>query len=90
MYRACSVIGLEEMLADPNFWFDHIHPEDVPAIFSSLALVFSEGQRSYEYRFRAHDGRYLWMHDTLRLIRDADGAPLEVLAARYRISPNDA
>ncbi len=36
----------EEMVADPNFWFDHIHPDDVPIIFSSLALVFSEGQRA--------------------------------------------
>jgi PAS domain S-box-containing protein len=71
----------EEMVADPNFWFDHIHPDDIPTIFSSLALVFSEGQRAYEYRFRAQDGRYLWMHDTLRLIRDADGNPLEVVGS---------
>lgn len=71
----------EEMVADPNFWFDRIHPEDAPAIFSSLALLFSEGQRTYEYRFRAKDGRYLWMHDTLRLIRDADGNPLEVIGS---------
>ena len=35
------------MLADPNFWFNHIHPDDIPTIFSSLALVFVEGQRTY-------------------------------------------
>ena len=71
----------EEMLADPNFWYDHIHPDDIPTIFSSLALVFSEGQRTYEYRFRAKNGRYLWMHDTLRLIRDDAGEPLEVVGS---------
>jgi two-component system NtrC family sensor kinase len=71
----------EEMVADPSFWFDHIHPDDVPAIFSSFALIFTEGQQAYEYRFRARDGRYLWMHDTLRLIRDADGKPLEVVGS---------
>jgi PAS domain S-box-containing protein len=71
----------EEMVADPSFWFDHIHPDDVPTIFSSFALIFTEGQRAYEYRFRARDGRYLWMHDTLRLIRDADGNPLEVVGS---------
>ena len=71
----------EEMLADPNFWFDHIHPDDIPTIFSSLALVFSEGQRAYEYRFKAKSGRYLWMHDTLRLIRDTNGNPLEVVGS---------
>ena len=71
----------QDMVADPNFWFDHIHPDDAPNIFSSLALVFTEGQRAYEYRFRASDGTYLWMHDTLRLIRDEHGAPLEVIGS---------
>ncbi len=81
--NASRVLGYEpeEMVADPNFWFNHIHPDDVPTIFSSLALVFSEGQRAYEYRFRNSDGRYLWMHDTLRLIRDGDGNPLEVIGS---------
>ncbi|CUI04094.1 Signal transduction histidine kinase [Janthinobacterium sp. CG23_2] len=81
--NAYNVLGYrpEDMVADPNFWFDHIHPDDAPAIFSSLALVFVEGQRAYEYRFRAADGAYLWMHDTLRLIRDEQGAPLEVIGS---------
>jgi two-component system NtrC family sensor kinase len=81
--NAWRVLGYkpEEMVADPNFWFNHIHPDDVPNIFSSLALVFVEGQRAYEYRFRSSDGRYLWMHDTLRLIHDADGNPLEVVGS---------
>jgi two-component system NtrC family sensor kinase len=81
--NAFNVLGYrpEDMVADPNFWFDHIHPDDAPAIFSSLALVFTEGQRAYEYRFRIHDGSYLWMHDTLRLIRDEHGTPLEVIGS---------
>jgi len=81
--NAYHVLGYrpEQMTADPNFWFDHIHPDDAPNIFSSLALVFTEGQRAYEYRFRTHDGSYLWMHDTLRLIRDEHGTPVEVIGA---------
>ena len=81
--NATRVLGYQpaQMLADPNFWFNHIHPEDVPAIFSSLALLFVESQRTYEYRFQAADGRYLWMHDTLRLIRDENGHPFEVIGS---------
>jgi two-component system NtrC family sensor kinase len=81
--NAVNVLGYrpEDMLADPNFWFDHIHPDDAPQIFSSLAAIFTEGERAYEYRFRAADGRYLWMHDQLRLVRDEQGAPLEVIGA---------
>ena len=81
--NAFNVLGYrpEQMVADPNFWFDHIHPDDAPAIFSSLAQVFVEGERAYEYRFRAADGHYLWMHDNLRLVRDAHGTPLEVMGS---------
>ncbi|HJW57657.1 MAG TPA: ATP-binding protein [Burkholderiaceae bacterium] len=71
----------EEMVADPNFWFNHIHPDDIPRIFSSLADVFVGGQRTYEYRFQSHDGHYVWIHDTLRLIRDENGNPLEVIGS---------
>jgi PAS domain S-box-containing protein len=81
--NAFNVLGYRpaQMTADPNFWFDHIHPDDAPNIFSSLAQVFTEGQRAYEYRFRIRDGSYLWMHDTLRLIRDEHGTPLEVIGS---------
>ncbi|EGF32792.1 PAS/PAC sensor signal transduction histidine kinase [Oxalobacteraceae bacterium IMCC9480] len=86
--NARRVLGYEpaDMVADPNFWFDHIHPEDIPTIFSSLALLFVEGQRSYEYRFKTSDGIYLWMHDTLRLMRDANNEPLEVVGLLSNIT----
>lgn len=81
--NAFTMLGYrpEGMVADPNFWFDHIHPDDTPAIFSSLALLFAEGKRTYEYRFRAADGRYLWIHDSLRLVCDEQGVPLEVIGS---------
>jgi len=90
--NAFNMLGYrpDQMLADPNFWFDHIHPEDAPGIVASLAQVFTEGQRVYEYRFRAADGRYLWMHDTLRLIRDDAGRPLEVIGALTDITDRKA
>ncbi|MBC7861215.1 MAG: PAS domain-containing protein [Burkholderiaceae bacterium] len=90
--NAHNVLGYrpEQMLADPNFWFDHIHPDDAPQIFSSLARLFVEGERIYEYRFRASDGGYLWMHDSLRLIRDARGAPLEVIGSLTDITDRKA
>ena len=86
--NAYHVLGYppEEMLADPNFWFDHLHPEDAPNIFSSLAQLFVEGERTYEYRFRTASGEYLWMHDQLRLIRDENGTPIEVIGSLSDIS----
>ena len=34
-----------------------------------------------EYRFLAQDGAYRWMHDEVRLVRDADGKPVEIAGA---------
>ena len=81
--NAYNVLGYrpEEMLADPNFWFDHLHPDDAPTIFSSLAQLFVEGERTYEYRFRTASGEFVWMHDRLRLIRDEHGTPVEVIGS---------
>ena len=83
-----NVLGYrpEEMTSDPNFWFDHLHPDDAPEIFSSLAQLFVDGERTYEYRFRVADGEYLWVHDKLRLIRDENGAPLEVIGSMTDIT----
>jgi two-component system NtrC family sensor kinase len=81
--NAYHVLGYrpEDMVADPNFWFDHIHPDDVPKIFSSIAMLFSEGKQTYEYRFKSSNGEYVWMHDMLKLIRDDAGKPLEVVGS---------
>ena len=81
--NAYKVLGYrpEEMVADPNFWFDHIHPDDAPNIFSSLAQLFVDGEKTYEYRFRAAGGEFLWMHDRLRLICDDRGTPVEVIGS---------
>jgi len=86
--NASRVLGYapREMVEDPNFWFDHIHPDDAPNIFSSLALLFVEGERAYEYRFLTKDKRYLWMHDSLRLIRDENNNPIEVIGSLTNIT----
>ena len=81
--NATNVLGYtpSEMVEDPNFWFNHIHPDDVPTIFSSLALLFTEGHRTYEYRFLNRSDEYIWMHDMLHLIRDEHGNPIEVVGS---------
>ncbi|MES2047112.1 MAG: ATP-binding protein [Pseudomonadota bacterium] len=81
--NAFHVLGYrpEDMISDPNFWYEHIHPEDREAIFSSIARLFSEGKRTYEYRFLSSAGQYVWMHDMLRLILDEAGKPVEVIGS---------
>jgi PAS domain S-box-containing protein len=61
-------------LDDPDFWFDIVHPEDQVRIdeaarASGNAFVpFDQ-----EYRMRAADGRWVWVHDTTIPVHDTDG-----------------
>ena len=55
-----------------------MHPEDRPRVLEQLELPWTEDHQSLEYRFLAQDGAYRWIHDEVRLVRDADGKPLEM------------
>jgi len=68
----------EEFVADAAFWASRIHPEDEAQVFGALVALFEHGQHRHEYRFLHQDGRYRWLHDDMRLIRDEDGGPLEI------------
>jgi len=61
-----------------SFWRDRIHPEDRERVWGELALLLERGDHVMEYRFLHADGTYRLMRDELRLLRDADGAPLEI------------
>jgi PAS domain S-box-containing protein len=76
-----TILGYEpsEFTSTSGFWADHIHPEDVPGVFADLPQLFNEGTHSHEYRFLHHDGHYVWLRDELRLLRDAQGQPLEII-----------
>jgi PAS domain S-box-containing protein len=66
-------------LEEPGFWGDHIHPDDVERVMAGATLALEKGTHSYEYRFRRADGRYIWVYDEFALVRDASGAPVELV-----------
>lgn len=68
-----------DFLADPHFWARQIHPEDRERVFADLATILDRGWHVYEYRFRHHNGNYIWVRDELRLILNPDGAPVEII-----------
>ena len=69
-----------EFVEDSAFWTNHIHPDDAPRVLAELPRLFERGYHVHEYRFRHKNGRYLWMRDEMRLVRDAQGAPVEIVA----------
>ncbi|MBI5031470.1 MAG: PAS domain S-box protein [Chloroflexi bacterium] len=71
----------ETFTNDSQFWVNHLHPDDAPRILSGLSPLFERNEHMHEYRFRHQDGSYRWMRDELRLIRDAQGNPIEIVGS---------
>ena len=69
----------ERFLNEPDFWRQHIHPDDQARVFAQLPDLIGQNLQAFEYRFKAKNGRWLWVHDEARVIKDAQGAPLEII-----------
>ncbi len=69
----------EEWLSEPGFWLNHLHPEDVDRVLSELVSLFGQGYHTHEYRLLDKMGDYRWIQDELRLLRDGQGHPLEIV-----------
>ena len=58
-----------------DFWSDHIHPEDrQAAIDYCLEHSQHDDHYQFDYRMMAADGRVVWIHDIVNVVRE-DGAP---------------
>ena len=69
----------EEFLSHPEFWVNHIHPDDRARVLEGLSPLFEHRRHTHEYRFQHKDGSYRWMHDELTLLINDDGSPLEII-----------
>lgn len=69
----------EQFTTNSEFWASNIHPDDRQQVFDNLPRLFEQGSHQHEYRFRLNDGRYRWMHDELRLIKDENGKIVEII-----------
>ncbi len=80
----------EDFMAQPDFWLEHVHPEDRSQAVA--ARLNPAGCESFvrEYRFRHRDGTYRWTLDEVRLVRDAEGRPVEYIGSWIDISDRKA
>lgn len=69
----------EEFIRNPNFWIDHVHPEDKKEIENAITDLFEYNFSTYEYRFLCKDGSYIWVNDEMRLVRDEGNKPIEIV-----------
>ncbi|HEY4159735.1 MAG TPA: SpoIIE family protein phosphatase [Polyangiaceae bacterium] len=66
----------EEWLSDPFLWYSRLHLEDRQLWNEEFARgCRTGGPFRAECRFRARDGREVWVHGEARLVRDGQGRP---------------
>jgi len=76
----------QDFLETGSSWFAHVHPEDSARVLSCLSKLVEDAEATFEYRLEHKDGTHSWLLDQVRLIRDKNGLPLEILGFSVDIS----
>jgi len=64
-------------LEDANFWKDHIHPEDRDwAVDYCLSATREMRDHDFQYRMVAADGRVVWLHDLVTVVKNGHATAL--------------
>lgn len=86
--------GLREMgytpeaaTANPDWWFERIHPDDRNAVMTALASLERTDALEHSYRFRTAAGAWIWVIDKVFLVRDETGCPTELIGSMADITP---
>ena len=78
---ATEILGYrpQDWITQPNFWADHLHPDDRRRVVGEFVTAATDGTRfDVEYRMLAKDGSTVWLRDLGHVIRDADGLPYRI------------
>jgi PAS domain S-box-containing protein len=76
----CFGYDADEALGDPQWWGDHLHPDEKEQLIEEMAReIFKKGVYTHEYRIRCKDNTYRWIYDRLRLIRNEEDEPIEIV-----------
>ena len=70
--------SLNEFIKNPNLWLEVIHPDDRVRVENLIRILFSRGTLQIEYRINRiiiSNGKYRWLHNRMRLIKDNTGKP---------------
>jgi PAS domain S-box-containing protein len=76
-----------EWLEDPIRWYRQIHPDDKQRWSMEAAEMFFAGTALRSaYRVMARDGRVIWFHCEVKMMRRADGRPWFIHGVGFDIS----
>lgn len=85
--QTTDILGLPPEGWYDNTWSRHVHPEDRDAVQENYVRALRHGATDVdEYRFVRPDGEIVWLHDTIRVIRDEHGDPALVQGIMFDIT----
>src|ERR1041384_553657 len=79
--NAEEVLGypIEQWLNEPNFWVNHLHPEDRDTAVDTCTAATSRGEdHRFEYRMIAADGKTVRLRDIVSVVLDEQGQAREL------------
>ncbi|MFN7979151.1 MAG: response regulator [Vicinamibacterales bacterium] len=76
-----ALTGFHPREVDATWWERGLHPDDVTRVVAANALPLPEDHGVIEFRFRHRDGRYVWLRDQKRVVRDAGGKVSELVGS---------
>ncbi len=77
--------SVQQALA-PNWWFDHLHPDDRKAAMAATQTLLTQDKVTHEYRFYDKAGEPHWIRDELSLLDTSPGQPPEAIGSWRDIS----
>lgn len=78
----------DRWLQTPNFWLSIVHPEDRDRVASESASMYANQETGIvEFRWRTHNGRYLWCESHSIVIADEHGNSVGMRGVTLDVSP---
>jgi PAS domain S-box-containing protein len=87
--RAEKMLGypVSDMVESDGFWESHVHPHDFEGEIERRAHAGAlESDHVVEYRLKSADGRWVWMRDVVRVLRDGEGRPVQLAGVMIDVS----
>ncbi len=87
--RAEAILGypIDQWLNEPNFWVEHIHPDDREQTVAFCKAAIREGRdHRFEYRALAAGGKVVWLRDIVRVVSSGEGSVQRLLGLMIDIT----
>lgn len=77
---------VEQFEGDGDKWIAHIHPDDRHILEETYRKALKTGNEDCLYRFNSKNGKYIWLWQKFKVLRDDQNLPEQILSIVQEIS----